>query len=219
MSIEFNNAIYHYGNDDLLYHYDLSLDPNIIYVLHGESGIGKTTFFDVLAGYLPLKSGTISIDGSAINELTVAQRPINYLFQSNNLFEHLTAFDNAALVVEQNLKLNTEQIEKVDAMLDNCGVLEQRNQRPNTLSGGQSQRVALSRAFLRDRPILLLDEPFNGLDRSNIDAIIALISAHTQQLNHHCLIISHELQHFDGVAHQLLTFDELDDGVWLNKSA
>lgn len=134
-----------------------------ICALIGPSGAGKSTVLAGAAGFAPVTSGDIMMDGQAIQALPPAQRPVTLLFQDNNLFPALTVAQNVGLGLRPSLSLTAMEHKQVDAVLDQVGLGDLASRRPAALSGGQRQRAALARALLRDRPALLLDEPFAAL--------------------------------------------------------
>jgi len=111
----------------------------------------------------------------SLTNLEPAQRPITTLFQNHNLFSHLTVLQNIGLGVSPNLKLSKEQTSKLQAVLVNVGLAGYEKKYPDSLSGGEQQRVALARCLLRRQPILLLDEPFSALDATTRQEMILLL--------------------------------------------
>ncbi|HZY66943.1 MAG TPA: ATP-binding cassette domain-containing protein, partial [Devosia sp.] len=143
--------------------------------IRGASGSGKSTLLDLIAGFLQPLGGTIRVDGHTINRLPPEGRPVSILFQSETLFEHLTAARNVTLGLARAAPA------RVDAALAELGLAELGEQRASTLSGGQKQRVALARTLLRDKPVLLLDEPFSALDDETRNATRALVQTLTRK--------------------------------------
>jgi len=128
----------------------------------GPSGGGKSTLLGAVAGFVG-HMGAIRWRGGRIDPLPPAARPLSILFQDHNLLPNLTAFRNVALGIDPRLRLDAGQRAQVRAALAEVGLEGLEDRRPAQLSGGQMGRVALARALLRDRPVLLLDEPFAAL--------------------------------------------------------
>jgi thiamine transport system ATP-binding protein len=162
-----------------------------ITAIRGASGAGKSTLLDLIAGFLVPDTGIIRVDGNTINALPPEQRPVSILFQAETLFEHLTAARNVAL------GLPRPDTARVAAALAEVGLPEIGNQLASTLSGGQKQRVALARTLLRDRPVLLLDEPFSALDDDSRAATRALVQSLTRKHKWATLLVTH---HADDIA-------------------
>ncbi|RMF38585.1 MAG: ATP-binding cassette domain-containing protein [Alphaproteobacteria bacterium] len=143
---------------------DASLPEGSITALIGPSGAGKSTLLDAFAGFLAPEAGRITIAGRDMAGLAPAERPVSILFQDHNLFPHLDVAQNLGLGIRSDLRLSVKDRRAVEAVLADVGLAGMAARRPAALSGGQRQRVALARALLRRRPVLLLDEPFAGLD-------------------------------------------------------
>ncbi|MDP4822857.1 MAG: ATP-binding cassette domain-containing protein [Aestuariivirgaceae bacterium] len=152
-----------YQAGDFRASFDADIPRGCFLGILGPSGGGKTTLLSMLAGFAKPASGRIFMDGADVTEAVPAARPVTMLFQEHNLFAHLTAFENAGLGLSPALQLSAEQAALVEAALARVGLSGKSANRPAALSGGERQRVALARALLRNRPVLLLDEPFSGL--------------------------------------------------------
>jgi thiamine transport system ATP-binding protein len=129
----------------------------------GPSGGGKSTLLSLIAGFeIPL-SGTINIASSDVTHTPPSQRPLSMIFQDNNLFAHLDVFTNVAFGASTSLKLDDAQRQKVTDAIMKVGLAGKEKRMPGELSGGERQRAAIARVLVRDKPLLLLDEPFTAL--------------------------------------------------------
>jgi thiamine transport system ATP-binding protein len=155
--------------------YTLTVPDGALCGLIGPSGGGKTTLLHAIAGFERPSAGTLTFDGRDLLSLAPAERPLSILFQEHNLFPHLTAAQNVGLGVDPRLKLNGVQQGAVERALERVGLAGLGGRRPSELSGGQRQRVALARALVRRRSLMLLDEPFGGLDPGLRQEMIALL--------------------------------------------
>lgn len=129
----------------------------------GPSGAGKSTLLMGIAGFLAAESGRIVWDGRDLAQQSVGARPMTILFQDHNLFAHLSVADNLGLGLSPRLRLTPDQRDQIGSVLHRVGLDGMGMRKPSDLSGGQQSRVALARALLRARPLLLLDEPFSAL--------------------------------------------------------
>ncbi|MFQ5438559.1 MAG: ATP-binding cassette domain-containing protein, partial [Paracoccaceae bacterium] len=127
-----------------------------------------------------------------LTTLAPAARPVSLLFQSHNLFAHLSVFQNVALGVRPDLKLDAAQRSGVTAALERVGLADKAAQFPAALSGGQAQRAALARALLRDRPLLLLDEPFAALGPALRAEMLDLVDEIVSQTCATLLMVTHD---------------------------
>ncbi len=143
--------------------FDLDVAPGEWLALIGPSGAGKSTLLDLAAGFIAPQSGRIRIGGRDMTGVAPSERPLSVVFQDNNLFPHLDVERNVALGVAPDLRIAPRDRQRITATLDTVGLSGFEKRRPADMSGGERQRVALARAFLRDKPLLLLDEPFAAL--------------------------------------------------------
>jgi iron(III) transport system ATP-binding protein len=137
-----------------------------IFSLSGPSGCGKTTTLRLAAGLEPLNQGRIIIDGKVVADnttnLPAEKRHVGLVFQDMALFPHLSVKENVAFGIEHLSRAEREA--RVRELLAQVSMAKYADAYPHRLSGGQQQRVALARALAPDPPIILLDEPFSGLD-------------------------------------------------------
>lgn len=160
----------------------------------GESGAGKSTLLNLIAGFDLPTSGEIWLNNCNHTQTEVASRPVSILFQDNNLFPHLTVEQNIGLALVPSLKLNAGQKAQVAEIADKMGIAEFLARRADQLSGGQKQRVALARTLLRDKPILLLDEPFSALDPKRREELQQLVAKLCQERNLTLLMVTHQIE-------------------------
>lgn len=187
---------YAHPGSGLTYRFDMCAYPGQVTAVTGPSGSGKSTLLDLVAGFLRPASGTIVLDGRDLVPLPPEKRPVSLLFQSETLFEHLSAERNVALGLPADTP-RAEAAARIADALGEVGLPGIGKQRASTLSGGQKQRVALARTLLRGRPILLLDEPFSALDDETRVATRTLVRNLTQRHRWHTILVSH---HADDVA-------------------
>ena len=174
------------------YAFSLTVAPGEIVALVGQSGAGKSTLLDLVAGFLKPVSGDITWNGGSLLGLAPADRPVAALFQSGNLFEHLNATANVALGIDPGGRLDAAGRARVEAALAAMGLGGLGDRLPGALSGGQQQRVALARALIRDRPVLLLDEPFGALDLETRRDVLALVRRLVDERRLAALLVSHD---------------------------
>ena len=189
--------------------YDLAVPRGALCAVVGPSGGGKTTLLHAVAGFVRPVSGVLRFDGRDLAPLAPAERPLTLVFQEHNLFPHLTTADNVGLGIHPGLRLAAADRERVEAALARVGLAGMGGRRPAQLSGGQRQRVALARALVRDRPLLLLDEPFSALDQSLRREMIALVDAVRRERRLTVVMSIHTPEDAAGIAD---LFAEVRDG-------
>lgn len=142
----------------------LSIAEGEFFSLLGPSGCGKTTLLRIIAGLEPASDGQILLNGQRVDHLPAQKRPFNMVFQKYALFPHLTVAENIAY----GLKIKSWKKNSIDAkvgeVLALVGMADFWDRRPETLSGGQAQRIAVARALVNEPKVLLLDEPLSALD-------------------------------------------------------
>jgi len=158
----------------------------------GPSGAGKSTLLNIIAGFEPLAQGRVLIDSADISAAPPSQRPVSMVFQDNNVFPHLTLWQNVALGIASNLRLTEEQSSAVNAALARVGLAKLSTRKPGDVSGGERQRVALARVLMRPTKVLLLDEPFAALDPGLRKDMLALVKELTREKQLATLLVSHQ---------------------------
>jgi len=190
------------------FHFTLQLARGEILVLLGPSGAGKSTLLSLLAGFLTPSGGALNLDGQDLLALPPARRPFTSLFQSNNLFLHLTVYQNIALGLDPGLHLTPAQRQRVVAAARRLGIGDYLERRPGQLSGGQQQRVALARCLVRQQPFLLLDEPFSALDPALRREMLAEVRQLAREQRIGVLLISHHPEDARLIADRLAFLDQ-----------
>lgn len=192
MSIQVKNLTFSYDESPLVENLSFIVEANQIGLISGESGIGKSTLFNVIAGLITPQKGTIKLKDVIFNEgdfsLNTEKREIGYVFQDFALFPHINAQKNIEYA------LNSENNELCNELISKLDLLELLDKMPHELSGGQQQRVAILRAILMKPNILLLDEPFSNLDKNNIFAVQEIIKNVIELFQIPCLLISHDMR-------------------------
>ena len=184
-------------NELLLNNINIETKKSDLLIIQGESGCGKTTLLNILAGLLKPSKGLIKNDNKIFfldkQNIPPESRNIGYVFQDFALFPHLNAKDNALYAYKENRdsKLTKEFV--FNKLLLNDHI----NKYPHQLSGGQQQRVAIARAILMHPKLLLMDEPFSALDKENIKSVQELIKFAVKTLNIPAVIVTHSLEHLD----------------------
>ncbi|QIM68805.1 thiamine ABC transporter ATP-binding protein [Basfia succiniciproducens] len=187
--------------------FNIHIKPQERVAIIGASGAGKSTLLNLIAGFERADDGEIWLNGVNHTYTEPYERPVSMLFQENNLFTHLTVEQNIALGLKPDLKLNAAEQSLVRQTASAVGLSRFLDRKPTALSGGQKQRVALARCLLRDKPILLLDEPFSALDPALRAEMLDLLSQLCNEKKLTLLIVTHQPSELQGRIDRILTVE------------
>lgn len=166
--ITLNSLSKKYGNKEILNKVNYKFEDSGFYTILGESGIGKTTLFNIIAKLDTLYDGEVLFNGKDINSIIdYWQNSISIIFQEFNLIPELNVYENL-LLVSNNDNLINEYLSKFD-------LLKYKNKNVKDLSGGEIQRVAIIRALLKDTPVIICDEPTGNLDDENCEIVFSIL--------------------------------------------
>lgn len=177
---------------DVLKGIDLQIERGEFCVLLGPSGSGKSTLLNIIGGIDGADSGSITIDGERIEDMTekklslYRRKHLGYIFQMYNLIPNLTVREN----IEVGAYLSDKPL-NVDELLHTLGIYEHQRKLPNQLSGGQQQRTAIGRAIVKNPDILLCDEPTGALDYNTSKDILRLIETVNQKYGNTIVMVTH----------------------------
>ena len=171
---------------------DLEVAEGELMVLVGPSGSGKTTALRMVAGLEEITSGTVSMDGRVVNDLTPKDRNVAMVFQNYALYPHKTVAENIGFSLRLRGIPKAEIRDKVEAAAQLRGLTEYLKRKPGQLSGGQRQRVAMGRAIVRDPAVFLMDEPLSNLDAKMRVQMRAEISHIQRRVGVATLYVTHD---------------------------
>lgn len=176
----------------------LSVERGETVAVVGPNGAGKSTLLRCLAGLLPIDEGTISVDGTVLDDPSLdvlvapEHRPFGVVFQDHLLFPHLTALDNVAFGLRARGVRRSEARATSAEWLERLGLGSCSSSLPAALSGGQAQRVALARALATQPRVLLLDEPLAALDASTRVAVRTELRRHLESFDGMRVLVTHD---------------------------
>ena len=164
VNIRIRNAVKRYGDNTVIPNLSLDVKEGEFFTLLGSSGCGKTTLLRMIAGFNSIEDGEFYFNDKLINDIPPEKRNIGMVFQNYAVFPHMTAYQNVAFGLEERRIKDPEKKQRVDEMLDLVQISELRDRKPENMSGGQQQRIALARAIVIKPDVLLMDEPLSNLD-------------------------------------------------------
>ena len=205
MFLSIENLIKFYSKDDpLIKDLNFSVNKGEFVSFIGESGSGKTTFLKCLAGLEKINSGKITLNNRVLDDKTTFVKPnhrkIGFIFQDYPLFPHLS--------VLENLKINLdEQYEKnIKYYVELTGLDNLLNRYPHELSGGEQQRVCITRALIREPDLLLMDEPFSNLDVSIKSKIQSEVYKILKSTDTTTILVTHDIKDTFDISDRILVF-------------
>jgi thiamine transport system ATP-binding protein len=190
--------------------FDVEIRPAVITAMMGASGAGKSTLLNLIAGFETPASGQVLIGGDDVTSLPPAARPVSMMFQENNLFAHLDVGKNVGLGRSPSLRLSAADKAAVAEALERTGLTGKEHRLPRELSGGERQRVALARILVRNRPVLLLDEPFGSLGPALREDMLELLVGLQVERGMTVLFVTHQPEDARRVADDMVF---LEDGA------
>jgi putative ABC transport system ATP-binding protein len=163
----------------------------------GKSGSGKTTLLNLISGIDRADEGEIFVDGLSLTGLNDYQRTlyrrqnIGFIFQFFNLIPTLTVWENLILPLELNGPLTSAGRQRAESLLEQVGLADRRKAFPDRLSGGEQQRIAITRALVHNPAIVLADEPTGNLDEDTGKHILDLLDSLTRRAGKNLILVTH----------------------------
>jgi polar amino acid transport system ATP-binding protein len=169
-----------FGENEVLKGVDLSVAEHEVVCLIGPSGCGKSTLLRCINGLEVIDGGEVRIDGHRVSgrgiDVNALRQDVGIVFQSYNLFPHMTVMENVTLAPRKVLRLRTaDAAERANDLLFRIGLWDKRDEYPDRLSGGQQQRVAIVRALAMQPRVMLLDEITSALDPELVSEVLGLV--------------------------------------------
>lgn len=209
--VEFINVFKNYGAYSVLRDINLTINEAEVVVVVGPSGSGKSTLIRCINRLETINSGSVRVNGVAIEllstDIRAIRQEIGMVFQQFNLYPHMTVLENVTLAPIKVKKVpEAEAVKRAKELLDRVGIGDKHNARPGSLSGGQQQRVAIARALAMQPKVLLFDEPTSALDPEMVREVLDVMRglAHTGIT---MLVATHEMGFAREVADRVILLD------------
>ena len=210
--ISFKNVNKWYGDLHVLKKINIEVDQGEVVVVCGPSGSGKSTLIRCINRLEPIQEGELIVDNMAVHDkkinMTKVRADIGFVFQSFNLYPHMTALQNTTLAPIKVRQMNKEEAEKLGReMLTRVGLEERIDHFPAQLSGGQQQRVAIARGLCMRPKIMLFDEPTSALDPEMIGEVLDVMKSLAKE-GMTMMVVTHEMGFAREVASRVVFMDE-----------
>ena len=201
-----------FGKLEALKNVDLAVQRQELVFVIGPSGSGKSTLLRCCNRLEEPTAGTVEVDGVDILDrrinINAVRRHIGMVFQSFNLYPHMTALGNVTLALRRVLKLSKSDANtRGRAALDGVGLIDKSESYPNELSGGQQQRVAIARALSLEPKVMLFDEPTSALDPELVGSVLEVMR-HMRATGMTMVVVSHEMRFAREAADRVVFMDE-----------
>ncbi|AZO52589.1 MAG: thiamine ABC transporter ATP-binding protein [Mesorhizobium sp.] len=203
--VRLDKVSFSYG--EALFAFDVEFTATQITAIMGPSGSGKSTLLNLVAGFETPRSGRVLIGEAEVSGEPPAVRPVSMVFQENNLFAHLSVEQNVGLGRSPSLRLTEADHADIAGALARTGLAGKEKRLPRELSGGERQRVALARVLVRDRPVLLLDEPFASLGPALRDDMLDLVAGLHAERGMTVLFVTHQPQDARRIGQKVVFLD------------
>lgn len=182
---------------------NLEIKEGEIFAILGKTGSGKTVLLESMAGFYNHGEGSISIKGTPINDISVYDRNISFVYQDYALFPHMTVFDNIAYGLKMKKIKKQNQIKIVNEIAKLLSLENILKKYPGTISGGEKQRTALARALVLNPQILLMDEPFSALDPATKENMYSKIKQLHKKFKCTIVFVTHDFNEAKKMANRI----------------
>lgn len=208
VKLEIKNMAKKYDNGDGVENINLKIYEGEIVTFLGPSGCGKSTILRTIGGFMDVTSGDVLIDGNSIVGLSPENRPTAMVFQSYNLWPHMTIYENLAFGMKLRKipkKTIDEDIKNMLALVSMSGC---EKKYPSQLSGGQQQRIAIARSLLLKPSLLLLDEPFSALDAKIRQQMREELKRIQSELGITVIFVTHDQEEAMAISHRIVVMNK-----------
>jgi lipopolysaccharide export system ATP-binding protein len=208
--LEVTKLVKTFGQRTVVNEVSFVLHQQEIVGLLGRNGAGKTTTFRMILGMVTPDRGAVAFDGVDITHLPMyqrARRGIGYLSQERSDFRRLSVWQNLMAILETRKMSTAERKRRADLLLDQYGLTRQRHQPAETLSGGERRKLEIARALVTDPMLILLDEPFSGVDPIAVEELQREVLRLKHEFNKSVLITDHNVAQTLRVCDRALIID------------
>jgi spermidine/putrescine transport system ATP-binding protein len=208
MKLQLSDIQIKFDNQFILKSIELQVPEGAFTTIFGPSGSGKSTLLKIISGLLKAEKGSILLDGHDVTHVAAHKRRISHVYQEPFLFPHLTVEENIAFGMEVQKFPKEEIKKKIKFLLELMQLEGFEKRRVQELSGGQKQRVSIARALAPNPSLILLDEPFSGLDYSLREEMGLLLKDLQKKLNLTVLFVTHQVEECIRLSDTVILMDQ-----------
>lgn len=204
MTIDVKNITKRFGKDEIIKGMTFKFEPNKIYGLCGYNGSGKSVLLKLICGFYVPTSGEILYDGVNLNNSNEYCKDIRALIEKSNFFPDLTGYENLKLLANINKKISDKDI--LDA-LEIVNLIPNKDKKYSKYSLGMKQKLGIAQAIMEKTNFIILDEPFNGIERDTVTNIINYLKSLKEQ-GTTIIITSHIKEELDGLVDEIINIED-----------
>jgi molybdopterin-binding protein len=194
--------------DFMLGNINLDINPGEYFIILGPTGAGKTVLLEALAGLYPVLEGEVWVNGREVTRLSPEKKGIGIVYQDQALFPHLSVEKNIAFGLRLRRYPKQETKAKIAAMAEILGIAHLLRRSPESLSGGEKQKVALARALVTDPRVLLLDEPLSALDPETRERMQGELRGMHRRVKVTVIHVTHDFEEAIGLGHRVAVLND-----------
>lgn len=208
VKLELKDLAIRYDNGDGVHDINLTVYDGEIVTMLGPSGCGKSTILRGIGGFQDIASGDIILNGRSIKEMKPEKRPTAMVFQSYNLWTHMTVYDNLAFGLKIRHESKAQMNKEIQEVLSLVAMTGSEKKYPTQLSGGQQQRIAIARSLLLKPELLLLDEPFSALDAKIRQQMREELKRIQHRLGITVIFVTHDQEEAMAISHRIVVMSK-----------
>lgn len=204
MRIECKNIKKNFGKQEVIKGISYTFEENRIYGIYGRNGTGKSVFLKMLCGFYTPSSGEIYYDGQNLNDQNTFPSDLRALIDGPSFFPDLSGFENLKMLARIQNKISDTEIER---SLEIVNLIDDKNKKYGKYSLGMKQKLGIAQAIMEDPSVIVLDEPFNGIERESVNKILKYLKKKKEE-GKIVIISSHIKEDLENLSDVILFFDD-----------
>ena len=203
MKIEVKNVCKKFKNEEVLKNVNLNFESGKIYGFRGKNGSGKSVLLKIMCGLYAPTSGEVLYDGVNYNMENKFVPSVRALIEKPNFFPNLTGYENLKLLSEIQNKITDKEINET---LESVNLINEKDKKYSNYSLGMKQKLGVAQALMEDPEVIILDEPFNGIEKASVEKIIDILKKKKSE-GKIIIVASHYLEELSNLCDKIYSFD------------